>query len=259
MTTTSAKQPHVHYSATRTVTCIRSINRPCLSGGGYVRDHLTMNHPCRVPHCGAPASSQFSPHCRRHKSILRRHGGTTQRAITKAELDPYLNRVRRRIQRNPGSPLWGILDKAWEEAVNAARSDANVRIGNRYQRRTAIEIVNIASDAEAREIGTVSLSMFMLRSEQPGRFEGDRAFWHQLARRVRCLSQRHVGIAYSHKSGSSRRLYRELSPRAAILLGQTLGRCFGAAGLQLAELEKREREAAAQTANAINIAIKELN
>ncbi len=218
-----------------------------------------MNHPCRVPHCGAPASSQFSPHCRRHKSILRRHGGTTQRAITKAELDPYLNRVRRRIQRNPGSPLWGILDKAWEEAVNAARSDANVRIGNRYQRRTAIEIVNIASDAEAREIGTVSLSMFMLRSEQPGRFEGDRAFWHQLARRVRCLSQRHVGIAYSHKSGSSRRLYRELSPRAAILLGQTLGRCFGAAGLQLAELEKREREAAAQTANAINIAIKELN
>lgn len=259
MTRTSAQQPHLRRSATRTVTCIRSISRPCLSGDGYIRDHLTMSQPCRVPHCGAPASSQFSPHCRRHKSILRRHGGTTQQAITKADLNPYLNRVRRRIQRNPDSPLWAILDAAWEEAVNVARSDANVRIGNRYQRQAATEIVNIATDADAREIGTVTLSMFMLRHEQPGRFEGDRAFWHQLARRVRCLSQRHVGIAYSHKSGSSHRLYRELTPRAAILLGQSLGRCFGAAGLQLAELEKREREAAAQTANLLTTAIKELN
>lgn len=218
-----------------------------------------MNRICRVPHCGAPASSQFSPHCRRHKSILRRHGGTTQRAITKAELNPCLNRVRRRIQRNPSSPLWAILDTAWEEAVNVARTDASVRIGNRYQRQAANETVNIAADAETREIGTVALSMFMLRHDQPGRFEGDRAFWQQLARRVRSLSQRHVGIAYSHKSGSSHRLYREITPRAAMLLGQTLSRCFGAAGLQLAELERRERDAASQTTTSITTAIKELN
>lgn len=217
-----------------------------------------MNRICRVPHCGAPASSQYSPHCRRHKSILRRHGGTTQRAVTKAELAPYLSRVRGRIQRNPSSPLWPLLDTLWDEATSTAQAHAAARIGNRYQRQAANEIINIAADAPPREISVTTIAMFLLRHSQPSRFEGDRAFWQQLARRVRGLSQRHVGIAYSHKTGLSHKLYREITPRAAILLGQTLGRCFGAAGLQLAELEQRERDAASQTANTIANSIKEL-
>lgn len=218
-----------------------------------------MNRTCRVPHCGAPASSQFSPHCRRHKSILRRHGGTTQRAITKAELNPYLKRIRHRIQRNPDSAVWAILDTAWEEAVRASHSDAKARIGNRYQRQAANEVINIAADASPREIGTTAIAMFLLHHNQPGRFEGDRAFWQQLARRVRALSQRHVGVGYSHRTGESHKLYREIAPRAAILLGRALGRCFGTAGLQLAELEEQERHAALRTADTITNAIKELN
>lgn len=218
-----------------------------------------MNHPCRVPGCGAPASSQYSPHCKRHKSNLRRQGGVTQRSISKTELAPYLDRVRARAARNPNSSLWGILDDAWAAEVATAQTDANARVANRYQRQAAREVTNIASDASSREIGIISIAMFMLRHDQPRRFETDRAFWQQISRRVRALSQRHVGIGFNHQTGSNYRLYREITPRAAILLGHILGRCFGVAGIQMAELEQRERDAARQTAQSISNAIKELN
>ncbi len=217
-----------------------------------------MTRPCRVPFCGAPTSSRYSPHCRRHKSILRRHGGTGQKAITKAELAPYLARVTRRISRNRNSPLWGILDGAWGQAVAAARTDASLTLGNRYQRLATHEVVNLDADASPREIGTTALAMFMLWHDRPTRFETDRAFRQQLVRRVRALSQRHVGITYDHRSGTNRRTYREISPKAASILGATLTRCFGAAGLQLAELEQRDRDASDEAERTITNAIKEL-
>jgi hypothetical protein len=211
-----------------------------------------------VPQCGALASSRYSPHCRRHKSILRRHGGTGQKAITKAELAPYIARVRRRISRNPNSRLWSILDEAWGQSVAAARIDAIIALGNRYQRLAANEVLNLDADTSPRDIGTAALAMFMLWHDRPTRFETDRAFRQQLVRRVRALSQRHVGITYDHRSGTTRRNYREISPKAAALLGATLTRCFGAAGLQLAELERRDRDAANQAAQNITNAIGEL-
>lgn len=217
-----------------------------------------MHRTCRVPSCGAPTSSRYSPHCRRHKSTLRRHGGTTQTAISKAELGPYVARVNRRINRNPYSPLWSILDDAWGQAVADARVTATSTIGNRYQRLAAHEVLNLAADASPREIGTTALAMFMLWHDRPTRFESDRAFRHQLVRRVRSLSQRHVGIIFNHQTGTSRRSYREISPKAAVVLAATLTRCFGVAGPQLAELEERERAAAHQTAQSIAEAIKEL-
>ncbi len=217
-----------------------------------------MPSVCRVPSCGMPTSSRFSPHCRRHKSALRRQGGTGQTAIGKSELAPYLACVRRRIARNPSSPLWGLLDGAWENAVATARADAAGRIGNRYQRSAAHEVLNLAADTSPREIGVTALAMFMLWRDRPSRFETDRAFRQQLVRRVRALSQRHVGVIYDHRSGSTRRTYREITPKAAAILGATLARCFGAAGLQLAELEQRDRDAAAATTTSINNAIKDL-
>lgn len=217
-----------------------------------------MIKTCRVPHCGDPASSRYSPHCRRHKSILRRHGGTGQTAITKAELALYLTRVRRRMSRNPHSPLWSLLDDAWATAMSSAQTDASSTIGSRYQRLAAHEVLNLAAETSPREIGTIALAMFMLWHDRPSRFETDRAFRQQLVRRVRALSRRHVGLTYDHRSGTNRRTYREISPKAAVILGTTLTRCFGAAGLQLAELDQRDRDAERQTAQSISNAIKEL-
>ncbi|MGR9169782.1 hypothetical protein [Rhizobium sp. KDH_Rht_773_N] len=213
---------------------------------------------CAAPHCQNPTSSKFSPHCRRHKSMLRRHGAVNQTGIGKGELNPYLARVRERIDKNPTSPLWPALENAWATIVSDANAVAEKRVGNRYERSAAREILNINADAPAREIVVTALAMFIMWRERPGRFADDRAFRMQLARRVRALSTRHRGSRYVHATGQQQAIYREMTPKAGAILGHKLALAFGSPGIQLAELEERERRAAEEEKQTIINAIKEL-
>jgi hypothetical protein len=213
---------------------------------------------CVVPHCERPTATAYSRHCRRHKSNLRRQGAVGQTGIRKTELNPYLALVRKRIARNADSPLWPELDRAWETIVAEARTASVRPIGNRYERSAAHEVLNIDGDAPARQIVVTALAMFILWRERPGRFEDDPAFRLQLARRVRSLSTRHRGTVYDHRTGQQRAVYREMTPKAGAIIGQKLAKAFGFTGIQLAELEARDRQAAEQSKQTIINAIKEL-
>ena len=59
---------------------------------------------------------------------------------------------------------------------------------------------------------------------EPRRFRSDQAFWVQLARRVRGLTDVNFGERWDNARGKVRRCYRELTPRANITLGQMAGR-----------------------------------
>ncbi|MCJ7995248.1 hypothetical protein J5N58_12215 [Rhizobium cremeum] len=217
-----------------------------------------MSRICAVPHCGNPASSEFSPHCRRHKSMLRRQGAVGQTGIGKGELNPYLDRVRARVDRNADSPLWPALETSWAAIVSDANRVAEKRVGNRYERSAAHEILNIDADAPVREIVVTALAMFLMWRERPGRFADDRAFRMQLARRVRALSTRHRGSRFDPSSGRQQAIYREMTPKAGAILGEKLALAFGFTGIQLAELEKRDRQSAEEAKQTIINAIKEL-
>lgn len=197
---------------------------------------------CRVASCGAPTASRFSPHCRRHKSRLRRQGDTDQTAIRKSELTPYCVRVRDRIAKNTDSPLWGDLDATWAAIVSDARTNAAKAVQNRYERQASSVIVGLDADTPAREIVVTTAAMFMLLAERPTRFASDDAFRLQLAKRVMGLSSTRHGLRYDHATGSQRRVYRESSPKAAVILGRKLAVAFGAVGLRLADLDRREEE-----------------
>jgi hypothetical protein len=119
-------------------------------------------------------------------------------------------------------------------------------------------VLNIDSDCPAREIVTVALAMFVMWHDRPYRFRSDDAFWLQLARRVRALSSRHTGLRYDHKTGKEHRIYREMTPKAGLILGKKLASAFGAVGIQLALLDEHDREEARRTKEAIANAIKEL-
>lgn len=82
---------------------------------------------CRVTGCGAPTASRYSPHCRVHKSRLRRQGGTEQAAVKIGELAPYRQRVLQRIAKNQHSPLWPHLETVWAALVTEAETDAGHR------------------------------------------------------------------------------------------------------------------------------------
>lgn len=164
---------------------------------------------CAVPECGSPAASDYSRHCRRHKSTLRRHGATGQRGITKAELAPYLARIEARIAKNPDSEAWPLMETAWAAIVAEANVNANRRVGNRYERCAANEIAAIGSDCTSNEvIGTV-LAMILFWHDRPRRFASDEALRVQIARRVRDSRSAMSGCATTtgraSKSGSTAR------------------------------------------------------
>lgn len=213
---------------------------------------------CRVRHCNEPASSQFSPHCRRHKSTLRRHGDPEQRGVTLTELKPFLARVRARIAKNDDSPLWTHLENLWRDIVSDARQEVTRPVGNRYQRSAANELLNVDADSSPMEIIVTTLAMHVFWHDRPNRFRSDSAFWLQLARRVRALTSRHCGLRYDHETGRDKRIYREMTPKAGAIIGQKLSSTFGAVGFQFAALDKRDREEADKAKDAIANAIREL-
>ncbi len=217
-----------------------------------------MSGTCRVRQCGAPKASQYSPYCRRHKSTKRRQGAPDQTAITITELKPFRDRAQARIAKNEASPLWAHLNDQWDSLVADARTEADRRVGNRYERSAAFEILNIDADSNPREIVVTTLAMFVLWHDVPSRLRSDAAFRLQLARRVRALSGRHVGQWHDHRTGKQKRIYREMTPKAGDIIGQKLSRIFGAIGFQFALLDERDREEDRRTKATIADAIKEL-
>ena len=69
-----------------------------------------------------------------------------------------------------------------------------------------------------------------MQEMEPARFRSDKAFWLQLARRVRGLTDMNYGEGWDNTRQRVRRSYRELTPRASLLLGQWLAETLGVAG-----------------------------
>jgi hypothetical protein len=168
-----------------------------------------------------------------------------QKAVTKAHLWPYLMRVRKRISRNPDSIAWVILDERWRVLVDRARAVlakfATGRGGVRWEKLAAQEVVKLANDVPARTVVEVTAAMMMMCEMEPGRFKSDKAFWLQLARRTRSLTDMNYGERLDRVRQRVRRRYRELSPKASLLLGQWLATTLGIAGQYMARAERVER------------------
>jgi hypothetical protein len=206
-----------------------------------------MLRTCRAPGCTSPADSRFAIYCSAHKARQRRHGAVDQAGVTEAALAPYRSRVRARVKRNEGSPLWAQLEARWRTVVDHAQGirEAAERghVGIAHERKAADEAVKIGTEAEASRVVETALAMFLLLEDQPRRFRSDASFRVQLVRRVRALTDVNAGTYWDDKAGKVRRVYRDLSPRAGLVLGLWLADAFGGAGLHLAKLEERDRDA----------------
>lgn len=205
-----------------------------------------MKRPCRVPGCGAETPSRYSPYCANHKARLRRHGAVDQPAITSALLKPYRGLVQARVEKNRDNPAWGQLAGRWAGVVDHARSTIasheRGKSGPKHELKAAHEIMKIADAVHASEVVETALAMFIMQELEPRRFSSDDAFRVQLVRRVRALTDVHAGTFYDHRADRTRRVYRELSPRAVKVIGEWFVEAFGVAGLRLARLEREDEE-----------------
>lgn len=205
-----------------------------------------LTRTCRAPGCGA-RTTRYGVYCTTHKSRSRRHGHPEQRAITKADLKPYLKLVRKRIDNNADSPLWGQCEARWKAVVDHAQCILAAYQGGqtsyRYERIAAQEVVKLAADVEARKVIETTCALYIMQDDQPRRFRSDDAFRSQLARRVRSLTECNCGFWHDHRTGQMKRAYRDIPPKAVVLFSHWVGQTVGVVGLHLAKLERDEAEA----------------
>src|SRR5688572_17317060 len=120
-----------------------------------------MTRPCQAPDCPQPASSHYSRFCSSHKTRNRRHGDASQKAVSAAELAPFVRRVEARVEKNKGSPVWGHLEDRWNALVaHSQRIAAQTGPMNRYERRAAHEVLKLAEHVEARAIIHTAIAIF---------------------------------------------------------------------------------------------------
>jgi hypothetical protein len=218
-----------------------------------------MTRLCRVSGCCSPTSSRYSIYCSTHKARFRRHGAVDQEGITKANLNPYLRLVQARIEKNLESPLWPQLNARWDALADHARSLlAHRGAMPRHERIAAQELQKLTDAVPPQQVIETALALFIMQELQPRRFRSDRAFRTQLVRRVRGLTDLNAGSWFDHQTGKTKRAYKELSPRAAMVLGQWLADAFGGAGLHLAMLEQTEVDKKQQEQRALHASLSQL-
>ncbi|MBS7705191.1 hypothetical protein KIO73_18020 [Chelatococcus asaccharovorans] len=200
-----------------------------------------MPRTCRC--CWRSTTSRFAVYCPAHQSRNRRHGHPEQLAITKDVLKPKLRTIRRRIAKNSVSPLWDCLEARWgvilEHSKGVLASKAPM---DRHYRTAARELAKLGTSVEADTIVETALAMVVLQSFEPQRFKSDKAFRVQLSRRLRGLTDLNAGLWYDHTTGKMKRAYRELSPKAAVIIAGIITQAFGPAGLRIAQLERMDHE-----------------
>jgi hypothetical protein len=221
-----------------------------------------MYRTCRAPGCREQAASRFAAACHAHRTAYRRHGAPDQKAITKAQLSPYLKLVKARVAKNPESIAWVTLDERWRALVDHARGIladyASGRAGSRFERAAAHVVAKLAEDVKPRDVVEVTAAMVVMQELDPRVFRSDRAFWFQLARRVRALTDRHIGERWDNVRSRVRRCYRELTPRAALILGRWLAETLGIGGVHIARLHLAERQRQAEQRQKLHDALSRL-
>jgi hypothetical protein len=182
--------------------------------------------------------------------------------VTKTELGHYFEFVRKRKQRNPASALWKTVEGRWAGLVKHARGVTGEFYRGRAMVRHEVQacdaIVKVAENVEAPVVVETALGMYLMLELDPRRFLSDQAFRFQLVRRVRGLTEVNAGEWYDHKTGKTKRAYRDLSPRTTAIMADLLVQTFGAPGVMLAKREAEDLAKGAQQVAELGEAVRAL-
>ena len=204
------------------------------------------NRLCKVGGC-ACRTTRHGLYCKTHDTTSRRHGHPEQKAIRHFDLKPYIERVLKRIEKNPDSPVWSIGESRWLDVVAHAQEVlCSKKATIRWERLAASEVIKIADCVEPRTIVETALAFYLLAEDQPRRLKSDRAHDFQLARRVRGLAPLNVGQWYNHGTGRMQMAYKDIAPRTTMYLANWIKQALGSTGLMLADKERREAKSKLQ-------------
>jgi hypothetical protein len=79
----------------------------------------------------------------------------------------------------------------------------------RHEVQACDAIVKVAESVEAAAVVETALAMYVMLEMAPRRFLSDDAFRFQLVRRIRGLTEVNAGEWYGHKTGKTKRAYKD--------------------------------------------------
>ena len=129
---------------------------------------------------------------------------------------------------------------------------------NRWDVEAAREIVRVATGTTARAAWGTAVAVVMMHEAEPRRFASERAFRTQLGRRVRQLVLANRATYAGAREGRTKVVYRDPSPRGAIVTGDLLAAAFGVAGVWLAGQDRADADARAAERMAFYAALHEV-
>lgn len=199
---------------------------------------------CRVPGCGKQTDG-YSVYCSQHRRRQRRHGSAQQATISVGRLKPHRDAIRRWLDSRPEANGWGALRTLFRHLVEHAHTElelARSGASPRYLRQAYEDVLKVANEGPAvvdQAILTVA-AMYRLQAEDRLAFVSDDGFRVQLARRFRAHTDLNVAVSWSEADGRNKRVYRDVSNRRLVTLGQLLAKALG--GLSLAVIEAMDQE-----------------
>lgn len=189
---------------------------------------------CIVPGCDDPARSAIgSPrgrgpqYCNRHHLMLWRNGHPEQQAIRKRDLVPYLKTIERHLRGPNGPAVVDYLEQVWQQLQDFATTtlaEAEQKPTSKWLKEACRNILIVAKEANAVEVGSQIAALYMLREDCPGMLKSDEAMRHQVARVFRILAPREVLASWwDHSAGKVRSTWlRTLPLRARSALADIL-------------------------------------
>lgn len=181
---------------------------------------------CGIPGCMHPARSSVSPYCSTHHSRARVHGDPSQTLVTRREISPHEDRVRKVI----ATGNQAVIVASLKEIARVLKDHAEAEL-NQYRRGVARDrnlitacdqIVKVSKSVDPVETATTIGALFLLQDYDRRRFVSDEGMLGQVVRQFRLPAGIARGVTYNRQTGKDVGWFRPLTKKATAYMARMI-------------------------------------
>lgn len=218
---------------------------------------------CKVNGCEGSTAGSHSRYCKHHRQRDRRHGDPLQLTVRSVDLAPYRKKVRAILLRDPERTVENAMREGWDVLIDIAQTEIDRMMtgapGNKWYRQVCKEFLKLRDADAFEEVLEVGLALYLMAEQEPRRFASFRGFKFQLVRRVRSTTDMNVGEVYDPASGKTKRWYRDMPPKAVMVMADMLVTFLARAAARIIHIDRHEREREVKRREALDKALDKIS
>lgn len=200
---------------------------------------------CSVPGCTNTRRSSVAPYCTTHHSQARRHGDPRQTLVTRQELQPFEDRVRKVMATGKSYLIETSLIEITRRLNEAAEAElAQFHRGVPKVRDEVIaydQIAKVTKSVDPVETATTIAALFLLQDHSPRRFPSDAGMLGQLVRQFRLPAGIARGVSYDRHTNKDVGWFRPLPKKATTIMGHLVVAAYTPWIVHIKKAEERLR------------------